>query len=184
MVAAGWKESCELLDGTGRPPARLPQLWLIPHVCTGQEQLHKNLTSSWSAPRVTEGKGCWEICQTLKLAREKLAIFCALCWFCTAVHFQPSIKSLPSWCHTPLFSPPLDQGGINFLAPEEVVPSSQWLQENSPSCPHATENALTPPLSPITADQWWMGRHTSKPPHSGVGYPLEVISSHLTGMKG
>lgn len=62
-------------------------------------------------------------------------------------------------------------------------PSSQWLQKTLPSCPHGTGNAVSPPLSLITA-QWWMGRHTPKPPQAGAGDPSGVISSHLTGMKG
>lgn len=106
LWAAGWHRKV--------PRTCLPQLWLIPCVCTGQEQLHMSLTSSWSAPRATEGKGCSGTCQILKLAREKLPIVCVLCWFCTAVRFQPS-RSLHSWCHTPLFSPPLDWGDSSLL---------------------------------------------------------------------
>lgn len=173
LWAAGWHRQ-----------APSTSLWLIPPVCTGQDDFHKNLTSSWSAPRVTEGKGCSGTCQTLKLTRENLPISCALCWFCSVARFQPNIRSLHSWCHIPLFSPPLDWADTASWPPEEVVLSSQWLQETSPSCPQATGNTLSPPLSLVAAAQWWMGRHTPKPPLAGVGYPSGVISSHLTGMKG
>lgn len=156
-------------------PAHLLQLWLIPHVCTGQEQLHKNLQG------LLKGKA-GRILPNIKTGQGKLPIVCVLCWFYTAVHFQPSIRSLHSWCHTPLFSPPLDWGGISLLA--------SW--GGGSQLPVASGNLSTMSTCYRECSLSTSVLHCSSPLMDGQahiktssgrsGYLPGVISSHLTGM--